>query len=350
MGKTIAITPSWYWPAGVPRVLGVPPFLLHEMLVERFARQRPDDPALIGADGRVSAAELSERVSAASAAPPGEPPGEPLRVGASLDVESVVRLLGAFQAGAPVILGDAEGNAPPEEGALAVPGARGALWHSHASLLGGALSLAAFLDGGPGRPWLTTLPLDSWEGLYAALVPLAAGATLVLSEPGEAALDAAAREAVGTLFTSFSDAVDDTREAKRGVKSVRGLLSQIVMPARLFDPDERRRVSRQFECPALTVFGLPETGPIFVSHPSWYIDESIGIASTNVHVVPVDPRSGRPLQSLWELVESAAVSVWTPSLALNLPAERIEAERYLTGVMASSDANGMVYLLPEEAQ
>ena len=38
MPKTIAITPSWYWPAGVTRVVGVPPFRIGEQLVDRFLR------------------------------------------------------------------------------------------------------------------------------------------------------------------------------------------------------------------------------------------------------------------------------------------------------------------------
>ena len=32
MPKTIAITPSWYWPANITRVAGVPPFTLEEHL------------------------------------------------------------------------------------------------------------------------------------------------------------------------------------------------------------------------------------------------------------------------------------------------------------------------------
>ncbi|MCZ7629139.1 MAG: hypothetical protein M5U19_08785 [Microthrixaceae bacterium] len=53
-------------------------------------------------------------------------------------------------------------------------------------------------------------------------------------------------------------------------------------------PGERRRVGKLFGSPALTFFGLPETGPIFASHLSWYIDESIGIPISNAFVVPVD--------------------------------------------------------------
>ena len=35
-----------------------------------------------------------------------------------------------------------------------------------------------------------------------------------------------------------------------------------------FDPDQRRRVGKALECPALTFWGMPETGPVFAAHRS----------------------------------------------------------------------------------
>ena len=70
---------------------------------------------------------------------------------------------------------------------------------------------------------------------------------------------------------------------------------------------------------------------------------------TNAHVVPSDPRSGQPIQALWELVEMAEVTVFSPSLMADREAAvssgRFAGNRFRTGMMASSDANGMVYLL-----
>jgi hypothetical protein len=106
------------------------------------------------------------------------------------------------------------------------------------------------------------------------------------------------------------------------------------------------------------VFGLAETGPVFGSHASWYLDEAVGIPLTNVHVVPADPRTGRPIPTLWELVESAMVTVSSPSVGVDPAAAggdggegsgglaRLADGRLMTGVIASSDPNGMVYLLP----
>ncbi len=116
-----------------------------------------------------------------------------------------------------------------------------------------------------------------------------------------------------------------------------------------FDPDQRRRVSKALECPALTFWGMPETGPVFAAHQSWYLDESVGLPMTNAHVVPSDPRTGQPIQALWELVELAEVTVFAPSLMTGYEGheapERFAGHRFRTGMLASSDANGMIYLL-----
>lgn len=396
MPKTIAITPSWYWPAGVPRVAGVPPFGVHEMLVERRARLRPDEPAVVSGSLRLTGAELAEQVTTAASALAGRvEPGSQAVLSAGASVEGVVLLLAALAAGLPLRLhggsddagvgafgaavGLADdhgagalastglpvvrladlttaGGAPrplsQREPALALAAGTETVWHSHRGILGGAISLQTFLQAGPERPWLSTFPLSSWQGLYGITAPLMAGATLVLAEPGEAPLDAIVREGVGYAFMDLDAAFTLTRESKRDVKSVRGVLTALLLSVDgPFDSDQRRRVGRLFEAPALTVYGRPETGPIFASHPSWYLDEAVGIPLSNAHVVPVDPRSGNPIPTLWELVESAMVTVWSPMLTVGYEGdphpERFRDGRFLTGVIASSDANGMIYILPD---
>jgi len=354
MPKTIAITPSWYWPAHVPRVVGVPPFAVHELLVERRARREPDGLALVGDDERLTNADLAARVRdwVEHPQPAGglliEPP----------TVAGAVAVLGALARGAPFVLPE---TAPvpggESSGTLTKPvlglDARGTVaWHSQRSLVAGALSLGAFLELGADRPWLSTFPLASWEGIFGLTVPLAAGAPVVLGAAGEPALGAIAREGAGYAFTDLSSAFAATRDAKREVKSARGVLNGLLLSVPgVFDADHRRRVGRLFECPALTVFGIPETGPVFAAHPSWYVDEAVGIPVTNAHVVPVDPRSGVPVATLWELVESAMVTVFSPQLCVGYEdgayPERFRDGRFVTGVIASSDANGMIYLLPD---
>ena len=406
MPKTIAITPSWYWPAGVTRVTGVPPYSVGELVVDRFARHRPDQAALVSGDHRLTGVELAEQVGAAAAQIAGVvSPGGCAYLCADSSAEGVLLLLGALAAGvrvrlvapgaapsggagcAGVALADAAGAATatatglpvlrlgpggapgsPDPSALpchaaagAVDGPGGALggagpvtaWHSQHSLLATAISLQTFYQAGPGAPWLGAQPLASWEGLAAVLTPLLAGATLVLPAPGESPLEAAAREGVGCAFLPLDTAAALTKDAKREVKSLRGSLQWLLLSTSgLFHPDERRRVGRLFECPALTVFGLAEVGPVFASHPSWYVDESIGIPLTNVHVVPVEPRSLVPIQTLWELVESGLVTVRSAGAMVGYDeacgaADPFRDGRFVTRTMASSDANGMIYLLPD---
>lgn len=400
MPKTIAITPSWYWPHAVPRVLGVPPFDLVELLVARNARRRPGEVALVGQDGqRLDWATLLSTVSAtAGAIRERTPDGSWLTVCAGPSLEGAVLFLSAAASGRPARLAApnqvasisagsaltlADSNSQPagaasevanlaalaggqpaplgvarEVPAFAFTAADGSgVWQSNRSLLAGGLSFGAFL-GGDGRPTVQTQPLWTWQGICALVTVLGRGGTLVLGDAGDAALECVGREGAGCLVAPLDAVADWTRDAKRQVKHLRGALTQIVLwTDGPFDPDRRRRVGKMFESPALTAWGLPETGPVFVSHSTWYVDESVGIPMTNAHVVPVEPRSGNPISTLWELVESARVTIYTPALTLGYdpgtgaPApqrdQRFVDGRLQTSLIASSDANGMIYLLPD---
>lgn len=396
MPKTIAITPSWYWPANITRVAGVPPFTLQEHLLGRFARHRPDDVAIMDDRMRVTGRELAAAVAAAATGLRQRSDGGRVIFCAGPSVEGVILLLALTAAGVPAVavppeapmaaltavpadlaVGDGVGAAAlassgltavrlseldvaPEpqpapglgDPVVALPSGADLAWHSNRSLLGAAISMNTFLGLDAQRPWLSTLPLSTWDGMHAVFVGLDAGATVLLAGPGDAALDMIVREGAGTSWWALDAAVAATRDAKRQVKNVRGVQQALMLSApKLFDPDERRRVGKLFGSPALTFFGLPETGPLFSSHLSWYIDESIGIPISNAFVVPVDPRSGNPIPTLWELVESAMVTAWCPGMLEGYDGdshpERFRDNRFITGIIASSDANGMVYLLPD---
>ncbi|MBI5947308.1 MAG: AMP-binding protein [Chloroflexi bacterium] len=387
MPKTIAITPSWYWPTGVARLLGVPPYSLPHLLVTVPARDRAGQVAIVSGRTELTTTDLQARVhGAARALRNSTQPGAKVVLPGDNSLETVVTLLGALAAGLHVRISPPGANTAAiasEFGAATVlePGQvasgepdgvtpllgridlhapavtlGGRDWpvaHSHRSLLAAAVSMAAFLQSSRGRPWVSTLPLSRWEGLLSVLVPLYAGAPLVLAPQGsslETRVDLIRSAGAGYVFWDLDDAHEATREAKKQVKDARGTLAAFLVSVDgMFDPDARRRVSKSFECPALTVWGLPECGPVFASHPSWYLDESVGIPVTNAHVVPADPRTGTPIQALWELVESAEVTVRTPALMVepgveDIP-ERFAGGRYRTGMMASSDPNGMIYLL-----
>lgn len=381
MPKTIAITPSWYWPTGISRVVGVPPYSIFDLCVVRNARREPQAPAVIDQQGSVSYEALQdevERRAQALAVAAGEAkltvlPGTLTRgavveflaglaAGVKIHITAGDAAALAARVGAAIVAGqEPDGVTPavpgpidPRAAAVVIEGLDGApVSHSNRSLLAMAISMATYLDATQDGPWMSTLPLSSWEGLMAVLAPLHLGAPLVIPPAGadpDTLLGFIPRHGVKYTVAGIEGFAHACREAKRAAKDARRQLSAALLAVEgPFDPDQRRRVGKALECPALTFWGMAETGPVFASHPSWYIDESVGLPMTNAHVVPSDPRSGQPIQALWELVEMAEVTVFSPSLPVQAPdadnTGRFVHNRFRTGMMASSDANGMIYLL-----
>ena len=384
MPKTIAITPSWYWPAGISRVVGVPPYSIYELCLVRNERREPGAVALADQHGQLTFAELRAEVARRAgslalaagetrlAALPGELSRENvlellagLAAGARLRVVPRGADASSFAAasGASVVAGrepagstDAIPNPAlldPKRPSVTIDGETAPVNHTDRSLLAMAISMSTFVDADRHAPWLSILPLSSWEGLMAVILPLFLGAPLVLPAAGsdpDALLGLISRHQVRFAAADLPSFAYACREAKRAAKDARRTLTAALLAVDgPFDPDQRRRVSKALECPALTFWGMPETGPVFAAHQSWYIDESIGLPMTNAHVVPSDPRSGQPIQALWELVEMAEVTVFSPSLMAGYEgvdaAPRFAGNRFRTGMMASSDANGMIYLL-----
>lgn len=381
MPKTIAITPSWYWPTGTSRVVGVPPYSIYDLCVARNARRSPQQPAIIDSEGTLSyeglLAEVERRAQSLAVAAgesrlavlPGTLARENvlellagLAAGVKLHITGGDPAVVAQSLGAPVVAGRepaAQTPAVPAAGldprlpAVVLEGDAGPVSHSNRSLLAMAISMATFLDAPLSEPWLSTLPLSRWEGLMAVLLPLHLGAALVIPPPNadpDTLLGLIPRHGVKYAIAGIESFAHACREAKRAAKDSRRLLNAALLAVDgPFEPDQRRRVGKALECAALTFWGTAETGPVFASHPSWYIDESVGLPMTNAHVVPSDPRSGQPIQALWELVEMAEVTVFSPSLMTDREGPsatgRFADNRFRTGMMASSDANGMIYLL-----
>lgn len=385
MPKTIAITPSWYWPESIDRVAGIPPFSVCELCVDAHARDDGTKIALISDAGEMSFNELQEKVKGTASALKDKGATRAVMTG-EVSADNLIRLLAALSAGVHTNVVDADtdveeaaasfgsecnlsgfeivysSETEPQSlhpkcltsAAVTIAGRTARVNHSHRSLLAASISLVSFLRPDTERPWLATLPLDRWDGLLSVLAPLFVGVPVVLARQveGEALAEGIVRHSPSIAITDLAPTVLATREAKRAVKRARGTLDAMVLSTDgLFGPGDRQRVGKAFGAAALTMFGLPETGAIFVSHPQWYLDEAVGIPMTNAHVVPSDPRNGEPIQALWELVESAEVTVKGPALMCGYEGEESDAYlvdgRFRTGVIASSDANGMIYILPD---
>jgi acyl-CoA synthetase (AMP-forming)/AMP-acid ligase II len=414
MAKTIAINPSWYWPDDVPRLLGVPPMFADRLMAERWSRRRPETVAVVDADGAVSYAELWSRAQAvAGALRERGDAGERLALMGPSGVDGVVAFLGALAARWRPMLLDPESRAAAEAATtvgarLAVvqspaqapagveavelreleqAGAAGspaparedagavldvhepvvdlvsadgwAAGHSHYSLVSGALSVAAFLELEQAEAWLCAMPLWTWEGLYSALVPLYGGGTAVLCGP-EGATDRMADliddHQVAYALAPFEILRDLSRGRPRRLadslrRNLRGLMLSTDRP---FAAGDRRKARKALDLPILTVFGLTETGPILASHPSWYVDESVGIPVTNVEVQPANPQTGEPLDTNWELLDYATMVIRGPQLMAGYEGDAARDERltsrlqegwFKTWTLASFDANGIMYLV-----
>lgn len=233
--------------------------------------------------------------------------------------------------------------------------------HSHYSLVSGALSVAAFLSSDASERWLSAMPLWTWEGLYSVLIPLYLGTTGVIAGPegmSERLAEAIDDYEVAYALAPYGALSDLSRGRPRRLadsikRNLRGLLLSVDHP---FPAGERRKARKALDVPILTVFGLTECGPILASHPSWYVDESVGIPVTNVEVQPANPQTGEPLDTNWELLDYASMVIRAPLVMAGYedPAaaddrltERLAEGWFETRARASFDANGMMYLVDE---
>lgn len=399
MAKTIAINPSWYWPDDVPRLIGVPPFILGHMVAGRWARRRPDQVALADAGRSITYAELKSSVQEfASCLRSKLGEDERVLIHGPSGIDGVISVLGAVAANARPLLVDSSIDSSDSARLAAQVGAREVdvaqlingeggnevageersvsdihqpvldlvtpdgwlAGHSSYSLVSGALSLAQFLQvENGGGSWLCAMPLSSWEGLYSAMVPLYCGATAVVAT--EAGMSDDIADAVEDHGVSYSllpyDASQELarRKPRRLVdafkRSLQGLLLSTERP---FSPGDRRKLKKVLDVPVLTVYGLTECGPILASHPSWYVDESVGIPVTNVEVQPANPQTGEPIDTNWELLDYASMVIRAPQLMACYEGQaasdeklsaRIEEGWFKTWAKASFDANGMMYLV-----
>ena len=404
MSKKVAVLPTWFWPDRVARTIGVPRFYLEEVFVEKWADKEPTRVAVIAGGEAITYGALRDQTSR-TAGLIGEriekKEGRVL-IAAPSRRDALLLFLAALQARCLVQVLPAarpedialftpdllivDGDRPPDldaarisvltsgealrcatppaaargpvgmrDAAVALPARDGLLaLHSHYGLLAGAVSFSTFMEMPEAAVMLLSHPLWSWAGLYSVLATLYVGGTVVVEETGDASQWALAveRHRVHGLFLTDAQAAALTERAAKKTrsalqKSCRWVFVAVQGP---FSARHRKKLRTLLGLPILTVYGLPETGPIAASHPSWYIDEAVGIPLTNAELRPVDPRSGQPVEVPWELVEFAAIEVKTPQMMLGYNSaqetqQRLRRRWFFTGALAAMDANGMYYLL-----
>src|SRR3972149_787422 len=114
---------------------------------------------------------------------------------------------------------------------------------------------------------------------------------------------------------------------------------------RPFPKSLRRQLRRQLRVPVLTVYGYPAVGAIAASHPSWYLDDAVGIPMVGVDLLPVEPDTRRPVEIPWEALSYAGIGISGRSLAVDIVGgagrARLSEGLYYTEDVGSVDPNGM---------
>jgi acyl-CoA synthetase (AMP-forming)/AMP-acid ligase II len=402
MSKKVATLPTWFWPEGVPRAVGVPPLFLDEALVGKWAEERPDQLAIIAPSEAFTYSILQSRITRSAGviskhlAADGE---RRLLIEVSSRTKALLLLLSALKArcvvhcsssadersitrfnpevlvterlirpgvGAAILVADdvlhgSEGNGAAEGGeprspALALLTERHSFaLHSHLGLLSGAIALTSFMEMPDGVRILLSADPGSWWGFYSAISALYLGGSVVICEEddGSAIAQTVRGHHVDAVFLTAEQAMNVTHRTARSERMIvretcKWLLMSVDTP---FPVKQRKALNNLMGRLAPTVYGTAETGPIIASHPSWCVDESVGIPLTNAELRPVDPVSREPIEVPWELLEYAAIDVKASHMMTGYDdpketAERVRRRWFFTGRLAMMDGNGLYYLLP----
>ncbi len=405
-----------YWPEDVYRYLAIPGLALDEGVVSRAAKRRAQHPALLWNGEPLTYQQLAEETDKTMKALLGRlgDQGGRVAIGVQYPVGALKIFLGALKARLNVLLVDLSASAEglheqlsafepdwvvADEGkpgrpdfaraapgirllstrelseagtgsprprarldlkapAVAIPaiGERGGsrlVYHSHASLLAGAISWSTFLTLKENDTLLCVGPLSTWEGLYSVLPALFRGGTSALADSQEpdAVAEAVRLHRPRYMLLPLQEAsrMASHRDVTRAIRDTEGLEGILVSVTGPFLIAERKRLAHLLGKPILTVLGNVEAGPIVASHPTWYLDGAVGIPVTNVDVWPLNPRTGNPLQIPWEAVEYGEIGVRSQMAAVSYQTpeegqERIREGWLRTKVVATMDPNGLFYL------
>jgi long-chain acyl-CoA synthetase len=398
-----------YWPEDVYRYLAIPGISLEEGLITRTARRNPDHPALISHQGMVSYKQLSADIDQMMKAILSYSEGKAVRVAILLrqSIDCVTLLFGALRGRCTIFLTDPHlplaalttqmkqfvpdliitdassqqmdslpqsvkvnqlqelqgkganltaprGRLDLQAPAIALPMENGGLvYHSHKSLLAGAVSWSTFVPLKAEDLMLAIQPLHTWEGLYSLFsILFRGGACLVgdLDDPNQLAAMVQTHRPIYTILprpearklyqSTHRSLVQAFRESLRGM---------FVSTDGPFTAIGRARLKRLLDKPALLTYGSAQSGAVLSSHPTWYLDAAVGMPLTNVDVWPLNPSTGNPLQVPWETVEFGEVGVKSPMTAVGYEAPE-ETEMHVregwlrTKIVATMDPNGLFYI------
>ena len=410
MSKGAVGLTAGYWPEDVYRYLAIPGIPIDDGLVARPGKRTPDRPALIGHQGPVSykqlIADMEQAMKATLACLEGKGNRVAVAVADSLALTKIIfgalkgrcvvflmnphlpqaeltaqlqyfrpdlaitddatrRTMGSLLEGVRIVslseLGETKTAVAPPKGrqdltgpALALPMDDGGLaYHSHRSLLAGAVSWSTFVPLKTEDLVLAVQPLYTWEGLYSLLPILFRGGTCLvadLQDPDKLAHAVKEHHPIYTMVSRpearllYQSTHRPVVQAFR--ESLHGLFVSTTGP---FTAIGRLRLKNLLGKPALLAFGSAEAGPVFSSHPTWFLDNAVGIPVTNVDAWPLNPATGNPLEVPWEAIEYGEVGVKSPMTAADFHApeekeKRIKGGWLRTKIVATMDPNGLFYI------
>jgi hypothetical protein len=350
MGKGALGLLSAYWPEMTARHAHVPLERAPQFTVHRSAKSDPDRAALVTPERSVTFAELSDLVRRAAAGI-AERTGEGGRVAVLHDdpIAQAACAFGAWEADrlafvatgpvpleplidfAPdLVIARELAHAPPGvpvETAHTVPAepvtfgkanlrapvlvlpnrdATGEVAHNHKTLVATAVAFSSFFQFEPGAEVVLMEPPTSWLGLAVVLGAWHKATTVRVAW---ARGWAGHPERVDYLAGSFAAARARYAGATPALRDVRAGVGAILGIEGPFSPAHRRRLARRLGTPVLTVYGRNDLGPVLGSHPTWYLDDGVGIPLPNVDTRPLDPATGAELTIGWDAVEEAEIGV-----------------------------------------
>jgi acyl-CoA synthetase (AMP-forming)/AMP-acid ligase II len=351
MGKGALGLLSAYWPEMTARHAHVPLERATQYTVHRSAKSDPDRVALVTPQRSVTFAELSDLVRRAAAGIV-EHAGDGDRVAILVDdpIAQAAFTFGAweadriaFVASGPVphekladfapdlVIARELAHAPPgvpvgtphtimakqpisagkanlRTPVLVLPNvdATGEVAHNHKTLVGTAVAFGSFFQFEPGAEVVLLEPPTGWLGLAVLLGAWARATTIrVAWTAGWAGHPDRVDYVVGSFAGAearYAGATPALRDVRAGVGAILGIEGP-------FSPGKRRRLARRLGTPVLTLYGRNDLGPAIGSHPTWYLDDAVGIPLPNVDTRPLDPSDGAELTIGWDAVEEAEIGV-----------------------------------------
>ena len=379
MGKGALGQLAAYWPEDTARYAHVPLKRVGEITLHATAGGAPERTALVAAGGSTSYGELSTDAKKLAASLRGRLQ-KGSRVALALDDprQLVTALFACFETELlafvsataipsdtldlfkpDLVIGHAEKDAVAydallaEEGnergdrpdykkplvAFARPDRGGEVVHTHKTLAATAIDVGSFFMIDTDTQVMLLEPPTDWLSLSLLLGAWYRGATVWVAW-GENAAEAPER--VDYLVARWPLAIERFLDAPPRIPRLRIGAGALVGVEAPFSVSRRRRLARRLGAPVLTVLGRSDLGPLLASHPTWFLDDAVGIPLPNVDTRPLNPASGAPLNIGWDAVESAELGV----KSAHAPAGgTLVADNWIrTGLAAEIDPTGLYFL------